>query len=167
MNFSMLNVASVAVLFAVVVMGCEPGDFPTPELPNSNAGQTAGGSDPATEPEASPQAPAPDPCDVTASVDLGVMIHTLLVNGSPNGFFVEGNFDWQATGPQTISVAIEFKPAGGAWITVADALPRADVLTVDLSQYAGPSSAWHFRGIVRTPGCDIPVAYSDITTIQN
>ncbi len=111
--------------------------------------------------------PAVDPCPDGVSVSLDVKIHTFLVNGHPNGFAVDGMFEWNANGADDLSVDIQFKTNATDWVSVASNLPSVDVTTVDLSKYAGPSSSWHFRAAARAPGCSKPVAFSSITTIQN
>ena len=161
---SLTRALLLSMALGSLAIGCVLDGLPTPGAPGGPTGD-----DPpvAADPGIPSNPPQADPCDVEADMDLGVQIHTLLVNGSPHGFFVEGNFNGSASGPDGITVDIEFKPAGGAWMAVATGLPEVDVTTLDLSQYAGPASAWHFRGAVWAPACDEPVAYSSITTIHN
>ncbi len=112
--------------------------------------------------------PAPEPvvCPDDASVSMSVQIHTFLVAGHPNGFAVDGTFTWNASGD--VTVRLQFKTNGGDWINLASGLPKADVKTIDLSQYAGAGqSHWHFRAVADAPGCSDFAAASDITTIQN
>ncbi len=128
-----------------------------------NGGST---DQPAPAPAPAP-APVVDPCPTGVSMDLDVKIHTFLVNGHPNGFAVDGMFEWNASGASGLTVDIQFKTNATDWVAVASGLPAVDVTTVDLSKYAGPSSSWHFRGVARAPGCSTPAAFSSITTIQN
>lgn len=114
-----------------------------------------------------PVEPAPDPCPTGASVSLDVQLHTFLVNGSPNGFAVEGFFEWNAGGASDLTVDIEFKTSAMDWTQIASGLPVADVANIDLSQYAGPAGKWYFRAAARAPGCGKAVAHSSITTISN
>lgn len=131
---------------------------------NANAGQPV----PQAPPGPPTPAPAPAPaaeCSLAIGVTLDVQLHTLLVN--PSAFYVDAMFEWAAQGGPGLTVDVQFKTSATDWTAVASGLPAVDIKTVDMSQYAGASSSWHFRAAAHHPACPDNVAYSSITTIKN
>ncbi|MFT5432890.1 MAG: hypothetical protein ACI9OJ_003594 [Myxococcota bacterium] len=125
----------------------------TGSVPSQNAGASS-----------QPVVTAAPECSASLDVTFNVQIHTLFVN---NSLLIDGLFDWRADGAGGQLVDLEFKTNATQWTTIAADLPSADVKTIDLSSYAGPSSSWHFRAATWHPACPQNLSYSAITTIQN
>ena len=156
---------------ALLAFGCE---ITPPNLsgviPQNNAGGQAATPDDDesgttdTTAEETPEPARPAACDADLDVTFDVKLHTLFVN---NSLLIDGMFTWQASGASGQLVDLDFKTNATEWTTIAADLPSADVKTLDLSHYAGPSSSWHFRASTWHPACPENLSLSPITTIQN
>lgn len=139
----------------------EAGNALDPHGRSDTTGGDVIAGDTATAPPADSAAPADTAPAPNVNVTLTAQIRSVTANGQ---LYVEGNFNWSATGASDLRVNVQIKTAV-AYAAWTNLLSNQDPVDVGTAGISGPDNRFNFRAVAYRASDPATVWYSPIVTI--